>query len=90
MIRTHDGQGLTEYALLILLVAMLLIAILILFGDSLVSVYTTILNQLTGLWFEAALQRTTIKCWIASNSAWPMPRTLIISSMRWNGPFALR
>ena len=49
MIRTHDGQGLTEYALLILLVAMLLIAILILLGDSLTNVYTTIVNELTGL-----------------------------------------
>ena len=49
MIRANNGQGLTEYALLILLVAMLLIAILILLGDSLTNVYTTIVNQLTGL-----------------------------------------
>ena len=49
MIRANNGQGLTEYALLMLLIAMLLIAILTLFGDSLTNVYTTIVNDLTGL-----------------------------------------
>ena len=49
MIRADNGQGLTEYALLMLMVAMVVIAILTLFGGALTNAFTTILNDLTRL-----------------------------------------
>ena len=49
MIRSDKGQGLTEYALLLVMVAMVVIAILTLFGCALTNVFTTILNDLTRL-----------------------------------------
>ena len=49
MIRAEKGQGLTEYALLLLMVAMVVIAILTLFGPALINIYTTIFTDLTGL-----------------------------------------
>ena len=49
MIRSDKGQGLTEYALLLVMVAMVVIAILTLFGGALTNVFTTILNDLTRL-----------------------------------------
>ena len=42
MLRAKDGQGLVEYALIILMVAVVAVAGLTLFGVSLNSVYTTI------------------------------------------------
>jgi Flp pilus assembly pilin Flp len=41
-----EGQGLTEYALLIVGVALFLIVVLVLFGDELVVVYQSIIGQL--------------------------------------------
>jgi len=41
-----EGQGLTEYALLIAGVALFLIVVLVLFGDELVVVYQSIISDL--------------------------------------------
>lgn len=38
----EDGQGLVEYALIIMLIALVLIAVITLFGEQLSSTYSTI------------------------------------------------
>ena len=44
-----EGQGLVEYALLLMLVALVVIVILVLTGTTLSSLYTTITSALSGV-----------------------------------------
>lgn len=44
-----NGQSLTEYALILGLIAAVTIAVLLLFGQTLVDVFTNILNTLQGV-----------------------------------------
>lgn len=46
MHRIERGQGLSEYALLIVLVAMVIMIMLIIFGEGLADVYQYIVDQL--------------------------------------------
>jgi len=44
----EDGQGLVEYALILALVAIIVIAILTLLGPQIGNVFSTIVTELTG------------------------------------------
>ena len=46
----EDGQGLVEYAFILMLVAIAVIAVLALFGDSLAQYYTDAYNELDAVW----------------------------------------
>ena len=45
----EDGQGLVEYALIIMLIALVLIAVITLFGEELSSTYSTIQSSVGDL-----------------------------------------
>ena len=46
---SEEGQGLVEYALILALVAIIVIAILTLLGPQIGVVFSTIVNELTGV-----------------------------------------
>lgn len=46
LLRSDEGQGLAEYALLIMLIAVVVVGILALFGSTLSAAYSNIKNQL--------------------------------------------
>mgnify|MGYP000698708791 CR=1 FL=1 len=48
-IRNEKGQALSEYAIIIGVVAVLIIATLVLFRDALSNLFTRIINQLNGV-----------------------------------------
>lgn len=47
-IASGKGQGLVEYALILLFIALALIVILELFGNEVIAIYSTILDQYPG------------------------------------------
>ena len=48
VIAEEEGQGLVEYALIILLIAIVVIAALLLLGPAISNIYTNIANALAG------------------------------------------
>ena len=44
---SEDGQGLTEYAFILVLVALLLMAILTVFSQQVINIYQNILDELS-------------------------------------------
>ncbi len=49
VIHEQSGQGLVEYALLLIFIAMVLILILAVFGDQVANLYSQITSQLSSL-----------------------------------------
>lgn len=47
--RTQKGQGLVEYALILVLVAIVVIAVLLLLGPAIGNAFSTVNNSLSGL-----------------------------------------
>lgn len=45
----EDGQGLTEYAFVLVLVALLLVGLLTVFGQQVINIYQDILDELVAI-----------------------------------------
>ena len=45
--QNDDGQGLVEYALILVLVAIVIVIILVVFGEALGNLYSTVITSLT-------------------------------------------